>query len=203
MYNQEKMINFIHMDTASDKKEILYLQHLNTPLGVMIAGATDKGLCLLEYHDRALLHKELNDLQNLLNATIIEKTNKFIEQTRHELGEYFAGIRKTFDVPLVLVGTDFQVRVWKSIARIPYGVTISYLEQAGSIGSIRSIRAVAHANGSNRISIIIPCHRVIGKDGNLTGYGGGIERKRFLILHENHYSLHYEHDLFSGLLNVP
>lgn len=197
------MINFIHMDRASETKGILYIQHLNTPLGVMIAGATDKGLCLLEYHDRVLLHKELNDLQNLLNATITEQTNKYIEQARHELSEYFAGVRKTFDVPLVLSGTEFQVKVWKSIARIPYGETISYLEQAANVSNTRAIRAVAHANGSNRISIIIPCHRVIGKDGNLTGYGGGIERKRFLLLHENHYSMHYEHDLFSGLLNVP
>lgn len=197
------MINFIHMDSASEKQGLLYIQHLNTPLGVMIAGATDKGLCLLEYHDRVLLHKELNDLQNLLNATITEQTNKYIEQARHELSEYFAGVRKTFDVPLVLSGTEFQVKVWKSIARIPYGETISYLEQAANVSNTRAIRAVAHANGSNRISIIIPCHRVIGKDGNLTGYGGGIERKRFLLLHENHYSMHYEHDLFSGLLNVP
>lgn len=191
------------MDFEPEMKEVLYLQHINTPLGVMIAGATEKGLCLLEFHDRVLLNKELNDLQGLLNAIVVEKTNRYIEQVRMELGEYFNGIRKTFNVPLVFVGTEFQVKVWKSITEIPYGVTISYQEQASNLGDVRSIRAVAHANGSNRMSIIIPCHRVIGKDGKLTGYGGGIERKRFLLLHENHYSLQFEHDLFSGLLNVP
>ncbi|HLO89790.1 MAG TPA: methylated-DNA--[protein]-cysteine S-methyltransferase [Lentimicrobium sp.] len=191
------------MQANSLQKVIISLQHINTPLGVMIAGATNKGLCLLEYHDRATLPKELSDLQTLLNAEVVEKSNIYIDQAKKELHEYFAGVRKKFDVPLSTPGTEFQIRVWNKLKEIPFGETISYLEQAAAMGSIQSIRAIAHANGCNRISIIIPCHRVIGKNGNLTGYGGGIERKRFLILHENHYSMHYQSDLFSGLLNVP
>lgn len=191
------------MQANTLNKQTICLQHINTPLGVMIAGATNKGLCLLEYHDRALLPKELDDLKILLNGTIVEKSHKYTDQAKKELHEYFAGTRKSFDVPLCLAGTEFQVSVWNKLREIPFGETISYLEQAASMGSIRSIRAIAHANGCNRISIIVPCHRVIGKDGNLTGYGGGIERKRFLLLHENHYSMNFKPDLFSGMLNVP
>lgn len=191
------------MLVGEEKKQVISIRHLNTPLGVMIAGATDNGLCLLEYHDRTLLTKELEDLQVLLNAEVTEQDHPIIDRANSELHEYFAGSRKNFSVPLLTPGTQFQQKVWHSLIDIPYGETRSYIMQSEILGDVKSIRAVAHANGCNRISIIIPCHRVIGKNGSLTGYGGGIERKRFLLLHESHYSVNTRHDLFSGLLNVP
>lgn len=191
------------MLVGEEMKQLISIRHLNTPLGVMIAGATDNGLCLLEYHDRALLSKELEDLQVLLNAEVAEQDHPIISMANSQLHEYFAGTRKSFTVPLLTPGTDFQQKVWHGLLDIPFGETRSYLVQAEILGDVKSIRAVAHANGCNRISIIIPCHRVIGKNGSLTGYGGGIERKRFLLLHESHYSVSTRHDLFSGLLNVP
>ena len=113
------------------------------------------------------------------------------------LKEYFAGIRKEFCLPLVNPGTDFQLRVWKELLMIPFGVTRSYQDQADALGNHSSVRAVANANGMNRIAIIIPCHRVIGANGSLTGYGGGLKRKKWLIDHEKRYSGQpYEKNLF-------
>lgn len=105
-------------------------------------------------------------------------------KARSQLEEYFAGTRKDFDLALGPEGTDFQLRVWNALREIPYGTTISYLELARRLGDEKAVRAVGLANGLNPISIIIPCHRVIGSDGSLTGYGGGIERKRWLLQHE-------------------
>lgn len=101
-----------------------------------------------------------------------------------QLDEYFRGARREFDVPLLHVGTDFQKRVWRSLMTIPYGVTVSYGEMARRIGSPRSVRALANANGANPISILVPCHRVIGSGGSLTGYGGGLDAKNYLLRHE-------------------
>lgn len=191
------------METDNPHNEVLFVQHLNTPLGEMIAGATNEGICFLKFSDKTLLEKELEDIRNHINAVILDKTHRNIEQLRKELLEYFTGERKYFDVPVYLIGTDFQKSVWKQLSTIPYGETLSYQQQAGQLGKLNSIRAIAHANGCNRISIVIPCHRVIGKDGKLTGYSGGIERKQLLLLHEKHYSYNFTPDLFYGLLNIP
>jgi AraC family transcriptional regulator of adaptative response/methylated-DNA-[protein]-cysteine methyltransferase len=164
--------------------EILITREILTPLGLMVAGATPEGLCLLEFADRPSLESEIKDLERYLNAKVIEGTNKYIDQAEQELLEYFSGSRKCFEVELLFPGTRFQMQVWNSLLKIPYGETLTYLEQSQRLGIPESIRAVAHANGCNRISILIPCHRVIGKNGKLTGYGGGIERKRKLLLHE-------------------
>jgi methylated-DNA-[protein]-cysteine S-methyltransferase len=107
--------------------------------------------------------------------------DKIIASTRRQLDQYFAGKLKSFDLPLAPQGTPFQQRVWQALQAIPYGVTRSYGEQAKAIGNPAAVRAVGLANGRNPISIIIPCHRVIGANGTLTGYGGGIERKQFLL----------------------
>ncbi|CAL2095925.1 Methylated-DNA--protein-cysteine methyltransferase [Tenacibaculum sp. 190524A02b] len=165
-------------------KNIILINRLTTPLGPMFVCATDNGICLLEFVDRRMLETEFKDLQKLLKANIILGENEHIKQVKKEIKEYFEGVRKKFDVKLETPGTDFQNSVWNCLQQIEYGTTITYQKQAEKINKPKAIRAVASANGNNRTSIIIPCHRVIGKDGKMTGYGGGIERKKWLIEHE-------------------
>ncbi len=147
----------------------------------MFACATDKGICLLEFTDRIMLETEFQDLCKRLNAVILPGKNKFLDQVQVEFSEYLDGNRKTFSVPLDTPGTEFQQKVWKILQEIPYGETWSYKEQAIRIGNTKAIRAVAGANGANRVAVIIPCHRVIGSNGDLTGYGGGLSRKKWLL----------------------
>jgi AraC family transcriptional regulator of adaptative response/methylated-DNA-[protein]-cysteine methyltransferase len=161
---------------------------VETELGIMIACAVDDGICLLEFHDRRMLNSEYKYLSEYFNTSIEEGNNIHFTILRQQLAEYFDGTRKEFTVPLISPGSDFQLKVWKELLNIPYGSTRSYLDQAIAIGKQESIRAVANANGMNRIAIIIPCHRVIGSDGHLTGYGGGLKRKRWLIDHEKKHS---------------
>jgi AraC family transcriptional regulator of adaptative response/methylated-DNA-[protein]-cysteine methyltransferase len=161
---------------------------IESPLGDLLAGATDEGICLLEFNDRKRALRESGDLSRLLNQPIGKGENIHLEDLRKQLDEYFMGARKDFDLPLVLPGTDFQRLVWNELRKISYGTTRSYMEQAAAIGSPDSVRAVANANGTNRVSIIIPCHRVIGSNGRLTGYGGGLARKKWLIDHEKRHS---------------
>jgi AraC family transcriptional regulator of adaptative response/methylated-DNA-[protein]-cysteine methyltransferase len=163
------------------QKNIIDLKRIETPLGTMLACATNQGICLLEFTDRKMLETELKSIAKLLNATIVQGNNKHFELLEKQLNEYFAGERKIFDIPLHTSGTDFQNKVWTALQNIPYGKTKSYKEQAIAINNPESIRAVANANGMNRISILIPCHRVIGSDGQLTGYGGGLWRKKYLL----------------------
>ena len=160
---------------------IVQLKRIETPLGTMIACANDSGICMLEFSDRKALPTELKDISTFFNANIVQGENKHFEQLENELSEYFDGERKVFEVPLSPVGTDFQKKVWEVLRQIPYGTTRSYQEQANILGKPKAVRAVANANGLNKISIIIPCHRVIGSDGKLTGYGGGIWRKQKLL----------------------
>jgi len=160
------------------------IERIATPLGPMFVGATDRGLCLLEFVDRRMLETELAQLTRRFKASIVAGSNAHSEQAARELGEYFAGRRTTFDVALDTPGTVFQQRVWAQLCRIPFGTTASYQDQARAIDRPTAMRAVAAANGANRVAIIIPCHRVIGKDGTLVGYGGGLERKRWLLDHE-------------------
>ena len=160
---------------------IVHTQRILTPLGPMLAGATDDGLCLLEFADRRMVETQMQRLGKRLNAEFIPGANPHIEATRHQLEAYFAGTLQKFDIPLVLAGTPFQQQVWAALQTIPFGKTRSYKEQAEMIGKPTAVRAVARANGDNRLAIIIPCHRVIGADGQLTGYGGGLWRKRYLL----------------------
>jgi methylated-DNA-[protein]-cysteine S-methyltransferase len=124
-------------------------------------------------------------LQVGLNAEYVEESSEVIEQTITELKEYFLGTRKTFDVLLLTIGTDFQKSVWDGLMKIPYGATASYLELSKNIGNEKAVRAVASANGANAISILIPCHRIIGSNGNLVGYAGGLPAKKKLLELEN------------------
>ncbi|MHC8949123.1 bifunctional transcriptional activator/DNA repair enzyme AdaA [Sphingobacterium hungaricum] len=165
----------------SKQQNIIDLKRIETPLGTMYVCATEKGVCLLEFTDRKMLETEFKSLAKSLNATIVQGDNAHFLLLENELKEYFEGKRKQFTVPLHTPGSDFQNSVWKALKDIPYGTTKSYKQQATYIGSPESVRAVANANGMNKISIIIPCHRVIGTDGSLTGYGGGIWRKKWLL----------------------
>jgi AraC family transcriptional regulator of adaptative response/methylated-DNA-[protein]-cysteine methyltransferase len=170
-----------------EQQKIIDLQRIETPIGTMIACATDVGICLLEFTDRKMLETELVYIAKKLNARIIQGQNKHFEQLEVELGEYFLGQRSAFSVPLHPLGTDFQQQVWQALQAIPYGGTRSYQAQARFIDQPDSVRAVANANGMNRISILVPCHRVIGANGDLTGYGGGLWRKKYLLDLENRY----------------
>lgn len=159
----------------------VYINRITTPLGPMLAGATDNALCLLEFIDRRMLETQLQTLQKKMNVTFIPGSNTVTDQTAEQINSYFNGSLKQFTVPLNFSGTDFQQKVWHELQTIPYSETRSYKEQAQHIGNAKAVRAVARANGENRIAIIIPCHRVIGSDGSLTGYGGGLWRKKYLL----------------------
>ncbi len=165
----------------SKNQKIIDLKRIETPLGTMYAAATESGICMLEFTDRKMLETELKHLFKSLNANIIQGDNPFFEILEKELSEYFEGKRTKFTVPLDFVGSEFQKQVWEVLMKIPYGQTWSYAKQAEILGDKNKVRAVANANGMNKISILVPCHRVIGSDGNLTGYGGGIWRKQKLL----------------------
>ncbi|WP_337249946.1 methylated-DNA--[protein]-cysteine S-methyltransferase [Chryseobacterium rhizosphaerae] len=162
-------------------EKIIDLKRIETMLGTMIACADENGICLLEFSDRKALPTELKSISKDLNANIVQGENPHFITLEKELSEYFEGRRTAFTVPLSPVGTSFQKQVWDILQAIPYGTTRSYQDQADILGNPKSVRAVANANGFNKISIIIPCHRVIGSNGQLTGYGGGIWRKQKLL----------------------
>lgn len=165
----------------SKDKQVINITRLETPLGTMFACAVKQGICLLEFTDRKMLETEFKTLAKQLNATIIQGSNHHFDLLKQQLDEYFAGNRKQFSVPLFSPGTEFQQSVWQILQKIPYGATRNYKQQALALNKPEAVRAVANANGMNRISILIPCHRVIGTDGSLTGYGGGLARKKWLL----------------------
>jgi AraC family transcriptional regulator of adaptative response/methylated-DNA-[protein]-cysteine methyltransferase len=154
---------------------------LRTPLGPMIAAATSRGVCLLEFTDRRMLETQLGILARRLRMPLVPGDSELLSQLKTELREYFARDRRSFDLPLHLQGTPFQERVWAELLEIPYGETRSYEEVAQRLGSPGAVRAVGQANGMNRIAIVIPCHRVVNKGGQLGGYGGGLWRKQRLL----------------------
>jgi len=147
----------------------------------MIAGATDAGVCLLDFTDRRMLEHQLVSLRRRFKAGLVPGRHPHLTTLRRELGEYFAGSRHAFTVPLAVRGTPFEMRAWEALRQIPYGETRSYADMARLVGSPAAVRAVGRANGLNAISIVVPCHRVINKNGDLAGYGGGLWRKRRLL----------------------
>ncbi|CAB3762540.1 XRE family transcriptional regulator [Burkholderia sp. MSh2] len=167
---------------------VVLVHRFTTPLGPMFVCASERGACLLEFVDRRMLETEFRDLQRLLHARILAGENAHTRQAEREIGEYFAGVRKRFDLALDTPGSPFQQSVWQALRAIPYGGTASYGEQAEQLGHPRAVRAVARANGANRVAIVIPCHRVLGRDGTLTGYGGGLARKQWLLEHERRHA---------------
>lgn len=162
-------------------KTKIYTTTFESPLGRITLASTNKGLCLLEFDNEKRINNHFNQFKKYWDVEIIEEETSITTTTKNQLTAYFSNQQTTFDVPLDLVGTEFQLKVWNELQRIPFGSTRSYKEQAIAVGNLKAIRAVATANGENRISIIIPCHRVIGSDGSLTGYGGGIWRKQKLL----------------------
>jgi AraC family transcriptional regulator of adaptative response/methylated-DNA-[protein]-cysteine methyltransferase len=165
----------------SQSQDYLAVQLLETPLGTLLLGALREGVCLVEYGDRRSLEQQYETLRKQFGCPVLAVPHEHLDRLRDELTNYFAGTLTEFTVPLVLRGTEFQERVWSALRRIPYGETISYDQLARWIEQPTAVRAVARANGMNRINVLIPCHRVIGKDGQLTGYGGGLWRKRLLL----------------------
>lgn len=161
------------------------IQYYKTPLTEFIIGSFEDKLCLLDYRYRKKRDEVDNRIQKKLNANYVEQTSDIIEKCKKQLDEYFNMERKEFDLPLLLAGSDFQKSVWEALLKIPYGKTVSYLELSKEIGNEKAVRAVANANGANCISIIIPCHRIIGSDGSLTGYAGGLPLKKKLLELEN------------------
>ncbi len=157
---------------------------IDTPLCPMRAATTDRGICLLEMGSPERRSRETSELESAFNERMIEGTHPLLDQLAGELIAYFAGDLTRFTLPLDTPGTEWQQRVWNELIQIPFGQTVSYGELATRLGNPGGSRAVGLANGKNRVSIVIPCHRVIASDGTLHGYGGGLERKRWLLDHE-------------------
>jgi O-6-methylguanine DNA methyltransferase len=151
---------------------------LDSPLGPLVAGATDDGICLLKFagprYDAAKLSKRYK-------AAVVPGRHPYLNRLRDELADYFAGQLSAFTVPIVVRGTQFQETVWNELLRIPFGETRSYADIARAIGAASASRAVGNANGQNCVAILIPCHRVIASGGKIGGYGGGLDRKQFLL----------------------
>jgi len=167
--------------SQSRSQSIITLSRLSTPLGPMYAGASVQGLCFLEFIDRKMIDNQIEQLQKQMKAKFVKGQSKILDRLEGQLDEYFAGDRHHFDLPLDVQGTDFQKLAWDALTKIPFGEVRSYQQQADRIGKPKAARAVASANAKNHIAIIIPCHRVIAKDGGLAGFGGGIWRKKFLL----------------------
>ena len=161
--------------------EPLYFNILQTPLGPMLAMAERRGLVMLEFLDRPILLREVEELRTRYGYLIGAGEHAHLLQISEELRRYFAGSLTRFEVPLHTPGSIFQNQVWEALRQVPYGTTCTYGEIALLLGKPGASRAVGLANGSNRMSIVLPCHRVIGADGSLTGYGGGKARKEFLL----------------------
>lgn len=185
----EEQHAFYHSISSDSQK---YDKHLKsswivTKLGPMIAVSDDNGLYLLEFFERRALKREIENLRITTKSEIIPGITDPIKSIEYELNHYFEGNLKEFKTPIHILGTPFQQQVWRELISIPYGHTRSYGAQAHAIGKPTAYRAVANANGQNQIAIVIPCHRIINSNGNLGGYGGGINRKQWLINHEQTY----------------
>jgi AraC family transcriptional regulator of adaptative response/methylated-DNA-[protein]-cysteine methyltransferase len=165
---------------AANSEPLLFTR-LTTPLGPMIAMAERRGLVVLEFLDRPALTREVEELQNRYGYAVAPGHNAHLQQIEKELAQYFTGELTDFNVPLHLPGSDFARGVWAELMKIRYGQTSTYGAIAALLGKPGASRAVGLANGHNRLSIVVPCHRVIGADGSLTGYGGGQARKAFLL----------------------
>ena len=147
--------------------------HIKTPLGIARIIANDIGII------------EISVLDDSTTFTNAEYIPEILQNCMKQLQEYFNGTRTVFELPLAPKGTAFQQKVWNVLNEIPFGKTFSYLQQSKRLGDVKAIRAVASANGKNPLSIVIPCHRVIGSDGSLTGYASGLWRKKWLLEHES------------------
>jgi len=165
-----------------------YIHKVQTPLGTALCCFSDRGLCLFEFADRIHIEQSFEGLSKGLKRPLLEDPQPHLELLQQELDSYFGGQLIQFSAPLHIVGTEFQKQVWSSLMQIPYGETRTYSDQAEIMNRPDALRAIASANGKNRIAVLIPCHRVIGKNGALTGYSGGLARKRDLLRLESRNS---------------
>jgi len=162
------------------------IQYFKHPYAEFVLGSYDGKLCLCDFRYRKMREAVDNRIQRGLNASFVERNDDVLDRTKTQLEEYFLGERSVFDIPLLLVGTDFQKSVWNALEKVEYGETATYLDLALSIDNENAVRAVGSANGANGLAIIIPCHRIIGSQGELVGYGGGLSlKKRLLELEQN------------------
>jgi len=159
-------------------------------LGSMVMGVSDQGLCLLEFAERRMLDTQLKRLREKLGRVFLPGDHRLMPTIKSQLDAYFNGDLQNFAIPLHFSGTGFQESVWQALLKIPFGETRSYAGIAGEIGQPEAVRAVGRANGDNRIAIVVPCHRVVGAHGELTGYGGGLWRKEYLLALEQSRSFH-------------
>lgn len=157
------------------------IQYYKTKIGELILGSFEGCLCLLDFRYRKMRTTVDNRIKGRLNAEFIEQDDKILEETRKQLYEYLNKGRTKFDIPFLMAGTDFQKSVWNALMEVSYGSTLTYLQLAKNINNEKAVRAVASANGANAIGLIIPCHRIIGSDGKLVGYGGGLPVKKHLL----------------------
>jgi AraC family transcriptional regulator of adaptative response/methylated-DNA-[protein]-cysteine methyltransferase len=169
---------------ASHHRTPIATKRLLTPLGPMLACATPRGLCLLEFTDRRMLERQLKRIGRRLSGQPVPGPSPILDRTEVELARYFAGDLAAFGVPIDSPGSEFQQAVWTRLGKIPHGDTTTYGRIASELGRPTGARAVARAVGDNPIAILVPCHRVVGSDGRLTGYGGGLWRKQKLLSHE-------------------
>lgn len=161
--------------------EHINIQRFKTSYGELILGSHNKQLCLCDWQDRNKRDAVDSRLKSGLKAEFVERDDSVLMETRRQLEEYFNHTRKIFDIPLLMVGSPFQKKVWTQLLRVPFGKTWSYLQLAENISDRNAVRAVAGANAANAISIIIPCHRIIGSNGKLVGYAGGMRAKADLL----------------------
>lgn len=166
----------------------LQSERIDTPLGVMLALASQDGLCLLEFEDRPGLDDEIRSVTKQLTGIRTASNGQHLQQVKQELQAYFAGSALTFATPLVLTGSPFELSVWTLLQAIPPGETRSYAQLALQFGRPAAARAVGTANGKNPLAVVIPCHRLVRSDGGLGGYGGGLWRKKWLLEHERKYT---------------
>jgi methylated-DNA-[protein]-cysteine S-methyltransferase len=163
----------------------IIIENFKTAYGELIIGSIGNKLCLCDWRYRKMRHRIDDRIKTGLNAEFIVGKSKIITETKIQLTQYFHGDRSEFDIPLILVGSEFQKKVWNALMLVPYGSTVTYVGLSKSIGNEKANRAVAAANGANAISIIIPCHRIIGNNGELVGYAGGLKVKKELLKLEN------------------
>jgi AraC family transcriptional regulator, regulatory protein of adaptative response / methylated-DNA-[protein]-cysteine methyltransferase len=166
---------------AARGRDCVVLSWLPSPLGPLVVGATSDGVCLLEFSEPQRLEAQLAAVRKTFRTPVVPGSNEHLDKLKQELEGYFAGLLRQFSVPLIYPGTDFQRRVWGQLLKIPYAETRSYEDIAVAVGQPKAVRAVGRTNGMNRIAIVIPCHRVVNKGGQLGGYGGGLRRKQFLL----------------------
>ena len=172
------------------KMNQINIHYYKTRIGELILGSFETKLCLLDFRYRRMRTTVDNRIKSRLKAEFAEQDDEILEATRSQIDEYLDGERKEFDIPILMAGTDFQKSVWNALMKVPYGATSTYLQLAKDIDNEKAVRAVASANGANSIGLIIPCHRIIGSDGKLVGYGGGLPiKKRLLKLEQSNIDL--------------